>query len=267
MFEWPNNKKYALSITFDDGSQTQAEVAFNEMQNRGLTGSYFIYTGWKTANANVETWKKAKDAGNEIGNHTMTHSYFYDTWQSAANEISQSEQWILQNIGQQDHTFTHPGGQFIIGPETIVTPILNLPTEQLTPSQRQQKVVGMYEFASLLSEVVPFASTGSPGINLPNEVQKNRFHLSGEAVQNYDRAAEILNEAEGINGWAIIRFHDIVKDVNIGIMPTHYNEFIKFLDKVASDSKNGLWVAPVIEVARYIEKNTTKMDWSCIDHI
>lgn len=67
---WPDNKKGAVSLTFDDGADSQLSLGIPALDNRGLKGTFFLPTKYVTA---WNSWKKAARNGHEIGSHTMTH--------------------------------------------------------------------------------------------------------------------------------------------------------------------------------------------------
>lgn len=259
---WPNNKKFAVSLTFDDGTDTQAQIALPLLEAVGIKSSFFIYTGWEAAARNIDAWRHAHALGHEIGNHTENHKQFYSNWQSAATEISNAEQWILKNVYQDfenDHSFTHPCGQYVIG--DIAKEWGNLP-HPISAEARQARLVGLLEYAGLLNEVLPFASTGDEGVNLPQNIMRDRYHLLGQAVQSFEQAKAAVIAAKKVSGWSIIRFHDIGDS---GILPTSLVAFQRFLEYLVS--QDGAFVAPVIKVARHLESKLPNAPWECLHRL
>jgi peptidoglycan/xylan/chitin deacetylase (PgdA/CDA1 family) len=71
---WPERKTYAVSLTYDDGLESQILNAAYELDTRGLKASFYP-TGNSTAvKANPEPWKQLVLKGHELGSHTMLHS-------------------------------------------------------------------------------------------------------------------------------------------------------------------------------------------------
>src|SRR6266498_1260878 len=70
-FEWPDDKKAVISLTFDDARLSQVEAGTAFLDTYGCKATFFVVP------ANVELrldgWKKAVASGHEIGNHTMRH--------------------------------------------------------------------------------------------------------------------------------------------------------------------------------------------------
>jgi oligosaccharide reducing-end xylanase len=68
---WPENRKGAVSLTFDDGCVSHRLLGFSALEERGYRGTFFLVSD---SRANVwESWKEAAQAGHEIGSHTKTH--------------------------------------------------------------------------------------------------------------------------------------------------------------------------------------------------
>lgn len=70
--KWPDNKRGAVSLTFDDGCRSQYVQGIPELERRGYKGTFFLITGSVKA---WDHWQDAASSGHEIGSHTKTHPY------------------------------------------------------------------------------------------------------------------------------------------------------------------------------------------------
>jgi peptidoglycan/xylan/chitin deacetylase (PgdA/CDA1 family)/lysophospholipase L1-like esterase len=70
---WPENKAGAVSLTFDDGTQSQLSLGIPALNARGMKGTFFVITDW--VGGAWDPWKNAAIAGHEIGSHTKSHPY------------------------------------------------------------------------------------------------------------------------------------------------------------------------------------------------
>ena len=68
---WPEGKKWALSISFDDGRQSQVETGMPLFETLDLRATFYLIP--KNLNAFLDGWKQAVAFGHEIGNHSYTH--------------------------------------------------------------------------------------------------------------------------------------------------------------------------------------------------
>jgi peptidoglycan-N-acetylglucosamine deacetylase len=70
---WPQGCLGAVSLTFDDGSQSQLEIALPILQTYGLLGTFFVNPFGDRWRKELAPWREIALAGHEVGNHTVTH--------------------------------------------------------------------------------------------------------------------------------------------------------------------------------------------------
>jgi peptidoglycan/xylan/chitin deacetylase (PgdA/CDA1 family) len=112
-----DNKKGAVSISFDDGSQSQFTNGVPQMNARNIRGTFFIITSYVPYG--VLTWENLRQLasqGHEIGSHTLTHADLASL--SATNmtqvdwELSESQRIINLNIPAASCvSFAYPSGR------------------------------------------------------------------------------------------------------------------------------------------------------------
>ena len=71
---WPEGFEGAVSLTFDDGLDTQLDNAIPCLDDCGLKGTFYVNPGrsdaWETQ---IPRWQQASRNGHELGNHTSMH--------------------------------------------------------------------------------------------------------------------------------------------------------------------------------------------------
>jgi peptidoglycan/xylan/chitin deacetylase (PgdA/CDA1 family) len=120
------NFTLVVSLTFDDGLESQYQLAFlHALQPHNMTGTFFINTG-NTSNPNdagAMIWSQLTAlnvAGNEIGGHTLDESDLTtDNTQTATTEVCQDRQNLL-NHGFYPTSFAYPFGAVNTIAESIV---------------------------------------------------------------------------------------------------------------------------------------------------
>lgn len=60
----------AVSLSFDDGSASQLEIAVPILNQFGLPATFYINP---RIDNNLVPWRKVGLSGHEIGNHTVSH--------------------------------------------------------------------------------------------------------------------------------------------------------------------------------------------------
>ena len=111
---WPDNRKGAVSLGFDDGCPSHLSVAVPSLNARGFKGSFFLITG-DGSNPNYpdwDAWRAVAAQGHEIASHTMTHADLTAISLAAAQaEMSGARAIINAQIpGQNGVTFVYPYG-------------------------------------------------------------------------------------------------------------------------------------------------------------
>ena len=96
-----NNKKGAVSLTFDDGYLSQVRDGFPLLNARNLKGTVFVVTGpgWINSHVSWETWRQIAVEGHEIANSTMDHPDLTALSEEDVKwELQESKRIIDQNI-------------------------------------------------------------------------------------------------------------------------------------------------------------------------
>jgi peptidoglycan/xylan/chitin deacetylase (PgdA/CDA1 family) len=111
---WFNNKKAAVTLTFDDGLRGQFYVALPLLMQHGFKSTVFVTV--KTIDSQLKNWdlvNKAALAGNEIANHCIMHPHFKNiTLDSIAIESVGSNKLINDYVpSQKVITHAYPFGE------------------------------------------------------------------------------------------------------------------------------------------------------------
>jgi peptidoglycan/xylan/chitin deacetylase (PgdA/CDA1 family) len=122
---WPQGKRAALSISFDDSRDSQLNNGIPLLDRYGVKGTFYVMP--RVVEKNPDGWKNAQSSGHEIGNHTMTHpcsGNFGFAQHNALEEYSLARMEAeLQDandalrvlLGAQPQTFAYPCGQTYVG--------------------------------------------------------------------------------------------------------------------------------------------------------
>src|SRR5689334_2197924 len=72
-FEWPGGAKAAVSITYDDGLNSQLDNVVPELDRRGLKATFFLTEENIRQGRRLAEWERVAAEGHEVANHTVTH--------------------------------------------------------------------------------------------------------------------------------------------------------------------------------------------------
>ena len=82
----------AVSLTFDDGCQSQLDKAIPHMDALGIKGTFFLPPSALDTPGKIAAWKKVAANGHEIGNHSWSHA----GWNLVNWSLAQMEADILK---------------------------------------------------------------------------------------------------------------------------------------------------------------------------
>lgn len=70
---WPQDRASAISLTFDDGINTDLDYAGPILKKHHLNGTFFVTTAMGPWGKRKAEWKQLAMDGNELANHTVHH--------------------------------------------------------------------------------------------------------------------------------------------------------------------------------------------------
>jgi len=233
---WPDGARGAVSLTYDDGLNSQLDNAVPELDRLGLKATFFLTEA--NAHWRLPEWEALAREGHEVANHTMSHPCAlagYTSNRLEFAEIDRMEGYLDDHFGaDRTRTFAYPCGYLGVG-----------------QGDRRRRFARYRRI--LLRDNVIAARTTAGGPNRPAEAAADPLRLHGfEPTYDGDLvspALRYLHETAAQGGWAILVFHEVLPrwagdgDVSIA---THN----KILAKVAALD---LWCAPMGQAFDYVE--------------
>lgn len=116
----------AVSLTFDDGTASQLDLAIPAMIKHEVRGTFFLSPTGLESPASREAWQRAAAGGQEIGNHSWSHppsEHFgwgkgIENWtlDEIAADIERAQQFLTQSLpGVTPRTYAYPCYQTDVG--------------------------------------------------------------------------------------------------------------------------------------------------------
>ncbi len=235
-FPWPEGKRTALSLTFDDARPSQIDVGIPILDRYGVKATFYVSPD--RIGERLEGWKKAVRNGHEIGNHTMTHpctgSYFAFRFRALeemtlgrmAQELDGAGQEIEKLLGVRPESFAYPCGQTFIGRGKKV--------ESYVPLVAARFLTGRL----WLSE----------GANDPAFCDPAQLLAMESDEKTFSQVKALVDQAAGEGRWLILAGHEIGGKA----YQTTLASALESLCRYARDPASGLWIDTVGNIARYI---------------
>jgi len=235
-FPWPEGKKAAISLTFDDARLSQVDVGLPIFDRYGVKTTFYISPD--KLEERLEGWKKAVRNGHEIGNHTMTHPCTGNypafrfkaledmTLDQMAREIDGANQAIEKILGVKPESFAYPCGQTFVGRGKKV--------ESYVPLVAQRFLSGR----KWLSE----------GANDPAFCDLAQVLAMESDGKSFEQLKTLVDQAAKEGRWLILAGHEIGHEA----YQTTLASPLESLCRYAEDPANGLWIDTVANIGRYI---------------
>ncbi len=237
-FQWPQGKKMALSLTFDDARLSQPDKGIPLLDKYDVKGTFYVSPG--SMKQRLEAWKKAVKNGHDIGNHSIAHPCTgnFDwsrgkaledyTLQSMYSELDSANKIIKQELGVEPTSFAFPCGQTFVGRGENIKSYIPV-------------VASLFESGRL------WLSEGPNDPMFCDLSQLTGMELDGKS---FEQVKKLIETAKSTGKWLILAGHEM----NDGGNQTSLLTTIEAICKYAKDPANEIWIDNVHNIASYIKK-------------
>jgi len=237
--KWPEGKRVAVSLTFDDGRLSQVDKGIALLDQYNVKATFYLMPS--SLKERLEGWKKAAASGHEIGNHSLNHPCSGNfEWsrhkalenyslEQMRNELNSSNKEIETLLGVKPEVFAYPCGQTFIG-----------------------RGVNTKSYVPIVAEL--FLCGRGWMDEAPNDPTYCDFaQLTGVEMdgKDFEQIKPLIDAAREHNYWLVLAGHEMNDSGN----QTTRLAMLKKLIEYAQDPANGIWLAPVGTVAKYVQKN------------
>jgi hypothetical protein len=237
-FHWPEGKRAAISLSFDDARQSQVDVGLPVLDRYGVKATFYVVPG--AVSSRLDGWKKAAANGHEIANHSRSHpctgNYAFSlknaledyTLDRMAKELDGANADIERLLGVKPEGFAYPRGEKFVGRGKEVKSYVPLAASRFLVSR------GYLDESANDPQVCDLAQAMGVGLD----------ELNGKTVTEW----MVRTAKEG--RWLIFVSHEVGASAHQTTEPSTLETIIKF----AQDPANGVWIGPVATIGRYVQK-------------
>jgi peptidoglycan-N-acetylglucosamine deacetylase len=235
-FTWPDGKRAALSLSFDDARQSQVDVGVALLDKHKVKATFYVVPS--AVERRLEGWKKVVANGHEIGNHSLNHPCTGNfewsrqkaledyTIEKMRDELQQANRRIRELLGVTAESFAYPCGQTFVG--------RGVDTKSYVPL-----VATLFTSGRTWQDETP----NDPGFC--DLAQATGVEMDG---RDFEQILPILEKARETGQWVILAGHEIGQ----GGQQTTRGTMLEKLMSYANEPANKIWVAPVGTIAKYI---------------
>ena len=248
---WLEGCQGAFSLTFDDGSQSQLDIAIPILKEYNLLGTFYINPGGDDWKERLAPWREVAAAGHEIGNHTINHicSRNFDwgpnvktleatTLDEIEADFLEAERRLRELVPEQPaRSFCYPCYQSYVGEG---------PTRQ--------------SYVPIIARHFPAARGMGEAANHPKFTDLH--YLTSWTAAGWMSGSQLSGFAETSakqGRWGILTLHGFQKDpappwtsgsyYHGSALPSdNFRELCEYL----AENRERIWTAPVVEIAQRI---------------
>ncbi len=238
-FPWPNGKRGAVSLTFDDARLSQIDKGIPLLNQYNVKATFYISP--QTFVERLDGWTRALANGHEIGNHTMTHpctgNYAFSrdnaledyTLDHIAAEIDQANLFMLAELAIEPQSFAYPCGQKFVGRGDSLQSYVPIVAERFLTGRGWLGEDSNDPWICDLSQLLGMESDG----------------------KSFEELKALVDKAAEEGKWLILAGHEMDESGR----QTTLLESLENLCQYLNDPANGIWVDTVEHVATYITQN------------
>ncbi len=237
-FSWPEGKRAALSLSFDDARSSQVDAGTALLDQYGVKATFYVVPS--AVRQRLEGWKKAAAHGHEIGNHSLNHpctGNFPWSRQKALEEHSldkmqhelvKANQEIQALLGVTPEVFAYPCGQTFVGRGTTTRSYVPL-------------------VATLFLSGRGWLDEGPNDPAFCDLAQLTGMEMDGK---DFEQLLPLLEQARQTGQWIVFAGHEMGE---AGRQTTRLAMLSKLI-AYAQDPANKIWIAPVGTIAKYVQE-------------
>jgi peptidoglycan/xylan/chitin deacetylase (PgdA/CDA1 family) len=237
---WPQDRTSAISLTFDDGINTDLDYVGPILKQHRLNGTFFVTTAMGPWEKRKAEWKQLAMDGNELANHTVHHPCLLPQITPHAQdytpammeaEISGAAHELAQVVDtRRGLTFAYPCGNMSFG-----------------------KPADEVKNAALYIRYVSENSFGARGVGVgpanPDELNVLDVNdLGPTADKGFVELLKLAEPAFQSHSWGVFCFHGVGGDW-LSISPEALDELTGYLERHSE-----IWTATFGDVLRYVQE-------------
>lgn len=232
--KWPDHKKAVIVLTYDDGLNSQLNIAIPQLDSAHLPATFFLIGD--LTDQTIVKWRAIQKKGYELANHTLYHpcssandnpvaSETYTVF-SIIREIGAMNNLLYAIDGKKSRTYAYPCTETSVGGKDYV--------DSLRKS-------GLIKYARI---------GGDTEAVITNFKKLDPLRIPSYGLNGNNTGAELIafvQKVEARGGLGIIMFHGIGGDYITTSAQAH-RELLAYLKK----NKKEIWITTFMQAMDYI---------------
>jgi peptidoglycan-N-acetylglucosamine deacetylase len=245
--EW-NGKKCAVVLTYDDALNVHLDNVIPCLDSFNIKGTFYLIGESPVLDKRISEWRKAAENGHELGNHSLTHP---------CDGRMEGRSWVTP-----DKDLSRYSPERVIYEIKITNTLLHAidgKTERTFAFPCGDSKVDTINFYDSLKNDFAAARGVQGGLQHLNEIDLNDVRCYFIDGQSGDYMIDLVNKAMESHTLLVFLFHGVGGEHSINVSLEAHRQLIHYLKQ----HENDIWVAPMVDVARFIKESRAA---SCNTH-
>jgi peptidoglycan/xylan/chitin deacetylase (PgdA/CDA1 family) len=237
-FAWPEGKRAAIALTYDDAMRSHLDVAVPQLDAANLRGTFFLDAD-QLGPDEMLRWREMQRAGHELGNHSLNHPcprgmvpgaerYATEDYgiEAMLLEVAMMNSLLFGIDGSRQRTFAYPCSQALVGGIDYVDRLSS-------------------------SSLVKYARTGGDAYNsvIADLTTLDLMRVPSWGPTDGPDARRLIDYAERVGeagGLGVFQFHGVGGEY-LSVSADAHGELMRYLS-----SRSDIWVAPLQEILDHV---------------
>ncbi|WP_269531590.1 polysaccharide deacetylase family protein [Chitinimonas sp. BJYL2] len=240
-FAWPNGAKAAVSLSYDDATNTQLDHAIPTLDRYGIKATFYLTLSSPTVRERMTDWRAAAARGHELGNHTLFH-------QCARSQPNRN--WVQPHHDLDRISAAQLRDEIRVG-NTMLTAI-DGQTERTFTAPCAEDKAGGEDYLPLIEPEFVGMKTAIGGVT-PSMTTLNRYRVGSMGPEGLSAAEmiAIVREAARKGTMASLTFHGVGGDY-LSVSREAHEGLVRYL----AEHKTIYWTDTFVNIMRHVRQQS-----------
>jgi len=233
---WPEGKKAAVCLTYDDGLDCHLDVAAPALEKYDFRGTFYVTGKSPSLYARTEDWRTMAARGHELGNHTLFHPCHGKTYD-----------WVLPEYDLDSYTLERLLSE-LYAANSLLKAVDGREERSFAYTCTNHTIQGV-SFVDQIREMFPSARGGGDMPAFLTEIDTHYVPSWMVEDPSGEELIEHVEEALKNGGMAVLMFHSVGGGY-LNVSSEAHEELLEYLD----GKRELLWVDTFQKVMQHLSR-------------
>ncbi|ULC59359.1 polysaccharide deacetylase family protein [Flaviramulus sp. BrNp1-15] len=234
-----NGEKSAVVLTYDDALNVHLDNVIPYLDKFNLKGTFYLIGDAQVTSNRLSDWRTSANNGHELGNHSLTHP---------CNGQGEGREWVQPERDLSKYSVERTVNEIRI--TNTLLEAIDGKTERTFAYPCGDKKIGNTNYYDLLTNDFVGARGVNSGMQAVKDINLN--DVNAYFIDGHSGAymIDLVKKAIETETLIVFLFHGVGGEHNLDVSLEAHNELIQYL----AEHENDIWVAPMVDVAKFIKE-------------